>query len=525
MLIQKESIGYGTAGTVMSNGRANEFIEDALEYSYGGCELTYICAFPLELESNTGSKIFCGYSEKTLEGLPKDQHDFKCLMTDICDCLGYVPAEFILAINQRDVDGDKKYILNPKHYSAMNENEKRNFFSRIVKELETKTMEFCEETTRKIILKRMVTKPYTYEEAERYERNGYEEQNLNQLYRYTNEGKHIQPNSEKIANIIQTDNQKNGHCIYNQDGVAVVKSGNQKEVEQDIKESNEASVENDEKRDYYKDKKEYIDACVKLSTQETFVGNVDKPMPAKHYILLNGLHVYIGKLENGDECVTVSCNELIDDTTKAYIEYQVHTNELGEKEELIQSVMKKTIADDVEKSNLECKIKYYPSEKSISPEVSFNGTYVVTLTNGKEYKNKDNIDLPLDELELKIMKSYLQKINFEIQPDTSIEEMIIETGCNSMCKHAKERLEDAFESAKKLNSNLANIKSLSQSNPSHGDEKQENSEEESLDVLIKKLRGFDVSKLEQASKLLDQLEKDYDENDKNDTLEGYDYDE
>lgn len=131
---------YRTAGTVTSMGIiiTPEDIYDIMDYSYG-CRNSVICAFPIMLENGKES-IFMGYSGKTPNCYPKDQEDYKCLMTDLCDILGYVPPEFILAYktNAKQQPGDEEFEINEGHYSQLNSEQRICFFNRIIEQIKEK---------------------------------------------------------------------------------------------------------------------------------------------------------------------------------------------------------------------------------------------------------------------------------------------------------------------------------------------------------------------------------------------------
>ncbi|MBR2744246.1 MAG: hypothetical protein IKE01_02980 [Clostridia bacterium] len=208
----------GCNGTLTSNGRANEYVDDALEYTYGGAPVAYICAFPIELENEYGEKIFCGYSEKTWSGYPKDQKDYECLMTKLCDALGYIPVEFILATNVAEENYNREYHLNPKHYSGMGKEERQAFFRRIKRELEDKMHEHEPYSDGifwdvKKVLDRLIEIPFSLEEANKHyaarelDYDSYEDRMLTQKMRYEKET-HMEVPEGTIKEILTNHSKK-----------------------------------------------------------------------------------------------------------------------------------------------------------------------------------------------------------------------------------------------------------------------------------------------------------------------------
>lgn len=152
--LKTDGNAYGMAGTVTSFGSSNEGqnIEDLMSYSYNINGV--IISVPIFLEY--GDKTtFLGYPEKTEEGLPKNQDDYKCLMTELFDQLGEIPSCFILAHYTTDLNGNREFTLNP------------NYYLNVDKELREKTfLEVLERTKNDNI--NDFTTPYNIEKFQRY---------------------------------------------------------------------------------------------------------------------------------------------------------------------------------------------------------------------------------------------------------------------------------------------------------------------------------------------------------------------
>ena len=145
---------YMMAGTVTSFGNSNESqnIEDLMSYSYDINGV--IISVPIFLEY--GDKTtFLGYPEKTGKDLPKDQDDYKCLMTELFAQLGEIPSCFILAHYTTDLNGNREFTLNPNYYLNLD------------KELREKTFSEMLERTKNDNINDFTT-PYNIEKFQRY---------------------------------------------------------------------------------------------------------------------------------------------------------------------------------------------------------------------------------------------------------------------------------------------------------------------------------------------------------------------
>lgn len=121
----------GMEGTVTSYGLNEDrsCIEEASEYTYDRNGV--IVSIPIALEHGE-NKTFIGYPEKTLKGLPKDQEDYKCCMTEMFDNLGTVPTNFILAYYITDENGDRTFILNEEHYLNLDSQRREQLYEEIM---------------------------------------------------------------------------------------------------------------------------------------------------------------------------------------------------------------------------------------------------------------------------------------------------------------------------------------------------------------------------------------------------------
>ena len=149
-----EGNAYGMNGTVTSFGNSNDGsnIEELMSYSYDINGI--IISVPIFLEY--GDKTtFLGYPEKTEEGLPKNQDDYKCLMAELFDQLGEIPSCFILAHYTTDLNGNREFTLNPNYYLNLD------------KELREKTFSEMLERTKNDNINDFTT-PYNIEKFQRY---------------------------------------------------------------------------------------------------------------------------------------------------------------------------------------------------------------------------------------------------------------------------------------------------------------------------------------------------------------------
>ncbi len=136
--LRTQGNAYGMAGTVKSFGNSNESknVEEATYYAYARNGL--IISVPVFLKY--GDKTtFLGYPAKTERGLPKDQSDYKCLMTKVFDELGKIPSCFILAYYTTDQEGNREFTLNPNHYLALDKEKRDKAFSDVLEEVKRKS--------------------------------------------------------------------------------------------------------------------------------------------------------------------------------------------------------------------------------------------------------------------------------------------------------------------------------------------------------------------------------------------------